>query len=353
MRDTECKQIALKKVIFYLKDSEMSNPGNLYPVMELETMYSDLLKSDNIHHNNHTTTFADLLVKYVPGLNKKTANKRVSVFFDTAAIGLNTSSVTYFDSRVKVIGSVRKAMHRKCQEHSSSLNVDLQSQLDSVPIELMQLINFLQDGIDLHDKGYSKEALAISQTIMCHFRYNIKNKGISSYKRRNKNTQPPFLLYVAVKLYSSNRSKTLVNWLYFCDGISLLNKSLLELTRDIANRMIAQHDRDGAFLPRTLRKGILTIIAKDNIDQTSTSATATRHYHGTSLSIFQFPTEENPGRAVEYGDLENSSNRSSLKIDALPSSYIYVKNFLTLLQTLNMPSKLPPTRFPHHPWQQL
>ena len=38
------------------------------------------------------------------------------------------------------------------------------SQLDSVPIELVQLINFLQDEIDLNDKGYSKEALAISCT---------------------------------------------------------------------------------------------------------------------------------------------------------------------------------------------
>ena len=45
-------------------------------------------------------------------------------------------------------------MHRKCQEHSLSLNVDFQSQLDSVPIELVQLINFLQDVIDLNDKGY-------------------------------------------------------------------------------------------------------------------------------------------------------------------------------------------------------
>ena len=153
MCDTECKQIALKKVIFYLKDSEMSNPGNLYPVMELKTMYSNLLKSDRIHHN-HTTTFTDLMVKYVPGLNKKTANKRVSIFFDTAVTGLNTSSETYFDSVVKVIGPVRKAMHRKCQEHSSSLNVDLQSPLDSRPIELVELINFLQDGIDLNDTGY-------------------------------------------------------------------------------------------------------------------------------------------------------------------------------------------------------
>ena len=113
--------------------------------------------------------------------------------------------------------------------------------------------------------------------------------------------------------------------------------------------MISQYNRDGAFLCRTFRKDILTIIAKGNIDQNSKSTTATRHYHGTSLSIFQFPTEENPARAVEYGDLENSSNQSSLKTDALSSSYIYVKNFLTPLQTLTMPSKLFPTPFPTIP----
>ena len=113
-------------------------------------------------------------------------------FFDTAATGLNTSSETYFYNLVKVTRPVRKAMHRISsieamrQEHSLSLNVDLQSQLNSVPIELVQLINFLQDGIDLNDKGFSKEALTISQTIMCNFRYNIKTKEISSYKQHNK-----------------------------------------------------------------------------------------------------------------------------------------------------------------------
>ena len=114
---------------------------------------------------------------------------------------------------------------------------------------------------------------------------------MSSYKRHNKNTWPPFPLYVAAKLYSSNPSKRSVNWLYFCAGISLPYKSLLELTRDIVNHMIFQYKRDGgAFLPLTLTKGILTIIAKCNIDKNSKSTTATRHYHGISLSIFQFPT---------------------------------------------------------------
>ena len=48
----------------------------------------------------------------------------------------------------------------------------------------------------------------------------MKNKGMSSYKQHNKNTQPAFSWYVAVKLYSSGLLKTLVNWLYFCVGIS-------------------------------------------------------------------------------------------------------------------------------------
>ena len=178
---------------------------------------------------------------------------------------------------------------------------------------------------------------------MYNFRYNIKSKGISSYKRHNKNTEPPFPLYVAVKLSSSCRLKTLVNWLYFCAGTSLPYKSLFELTRDIANRMISQYNRDGAFLTWSLKNGILTIIAKDNMDQNSKSTTiyfpvSNRREPWYSSRVW---SSRKLGWSVEY--------RSSLKIDALPSSYICVKIFRTPLQTLTLPSKLPPTPFPTTP----
>lgn len=51
---------------------------------------------------------------------------------------------------------------------------------------------------------------------------------------------------------------------------------------------------------------------------------------------------------MEYGDLEDSLNRPSLKINAIPSSSTCVKMFLTTLQTLTMRSwrsKFPPTTF--------
>ena len=51
---------------------------------------------------------------------------------------------------------------------------------------------------------------------------------------------------------------------------------------------------------------------------------------------------------MEYGDLEHSTNRQSLKIDSLSSSNTCAKMFLTTLRTLTMPSNFPPTTFQYH-----
>ena len=52
------RKIALKKVIFYLKDSEMSAPGSLFYVNELENMYISLLEQNEIIHTKHSTHFS-------------------------------------------------------------------------------------------------------------------------------------------------------------------------------------------------------------------------------------------------------------------------------------------------------
>ena len=213
-------------------------------------MYASLLEQNEIIHTKHSTHFSNLLIENVPELKKSTLSKRLVVYFDTAINEL-ISSEDYFENLVQLIGPVRKAMYLQCQSKNVSLSVDKNSQIASVPTELLTLINFLQDGINLEDKEFSKESLAVSLLIMYNFRYNTKEKGISSYKRHNKCTETPFPLYVAVKIYSTCRSKTLINWLYFTAGIALPYKNLLELTNDIANRMLNQYEKDGVFLPRT------------------------------------------------------------------------------------------------------
>ena len=198
------------------------------------------------------------------------------------------------------------------------------------------LINFVQDGISISEKGFTKESLSISQTLMYNFRLNRDKKKPSLYKRHDRAKETPFPLYVAVKVYSASRSKTLLNWLYFCAGLSISYNRLLDVTKDMASRMLAQYEHDGVFIPRNLLKNVFTIFAKDNIDSNARSTTATKHYHGTSLSIFQFPTTDNPGEKIEYDlDLQNEGNQTnSKKIEKLPESFTLIKHFLSPISTL-------------------
>ena len=51
--------------------------------------------------------------------------------------------------------------------------------------------------------------------------------------------------------------------------------------------------------PPVLRKRILTTAAMDNIDHNPTASTATTSFHGTSISLFQYPSLDNKGEKLE------------------------------------------------------
>ena len=48
-------------------------------------------------------------------------------------------------------------------------------------------------------------------------------------------------------------------------------------------------------LPSTSSRGIFTKFVDDNFDKNSLSVIAAGHFHGTGVTILQFPSEEDPG----------------------------------------------------------
>ena len=114
----------------------------------------------------------------------------------------------------------------------------------------------------------------------------------------------------------------MVNLLHFCVCISISYNWLLGITRDLENRILHQYKLDGVFIPCNLKKNIFTIITKDNIDHNARSATATKHYHGASFSVFQFPSVAFPGDMISYPDEIRTTIKSSnsKNVDSLPSS---------------------------------
>ena len=72
--------------------------------------------------------------------------------------------------------------------------------------------------------------------------------------------------------------------------------------------------------PACLQKGLLTIGALDNLDHNPSSTTAVNAFHGTGISLFQFPTRDNPGE----GRPPLTAPPSKIKRHHLPDSYAIV-----------------------------
>ena len=106
-------------------------------------------------------------------------------------------------------------------------------------------------------------------------------------------------------------------------GITSSYDRVLEVTKDIGDSLITQFKMHGMFLPGNLRSGLFTILAKDNVDSNATSSTATRHYHGTSITIMQYPTAGNTCVDV-YKPLpafDDAAPTKSKKVEAIPDEY--------------------------------
>ena len=86
---------------------------------------------------------------------------------------------------------------------------------------------------------------------------------------------------------------------------------------------------EGLVCSSVLRKGLLTTVAINNTDHNPSSKTAKSSFHGTSISIFQHPINNNFGEQREM--LHIAEWQSTKKEPPLPRSYTNVQLILQLV----------------------
>lgn len=87
--------------------------------------------------------------------------------------------------------------------------------------------------------------------------------------------------------------------------ISVLNSAYQFLTIESLNcqQNLPQYSSDNLVCPPDLCGGLFLVAAIDNIDRNLSSSTAAASFHGTAISIVQFPTVDNAGvdRSLHMG----------------------------------------------------
>ena len=111
-------------------------------------------------------------------------------------------------------------MPLKCEFTDAIFKIGKTTQIKSVPIEILKLVNFTLENIDLSEKGFSEELLALAQPMMFNFCFDRDEKRrLLKKKRHDQSKESPFSLYVAIKIYSH----------------SISDNRLLDITRDLAS----------------------------------------------------------------------------------------------------------------------
>ena len=147
----------------------------------------------------------------------------------------------------------------------------------------------IMNGGDIDNKVSIKEqtaAMSIAQLIKFNTaKTKRRNIPQTDFVRHSNGNETPFPLYLGLMLHSKTRKKGLVNNLARY-GLSVSYKRVQNVQLAITKQLCKLYQNEGVVCPPSLKKGIFTSAAIDNIDHNLSSTTATKAFHGTSISVF-------------------------------------------------------------------
>ena len=218
-----------------------------------------------------------------------------------------------------VLARAAKILRRDMFSHkgftfAGAFPIDCQE--NAVPASLKTLVSMLLNGVNLKEQGHkeSQPCLTICQTVL----FNSK-KRVSTSLRHTAMRKPPLSIYVGFNIHSMTRSKTLITKLYQL-GLSVSYDRVMEIEDWLATAVSQRFQEDGCITPACLKKGLFSVGALDNLDHNPSSTTAKSSFHGTGISIFRFPAENNPGESRPPIIVPPSG----AAIHSLPDSYAVV-----------------------------
>ena len=162
----------------------------------------------------------------------------------------------------------------------------------------------LVDGVSVDNMKYSPATLSISQLIVSSFRKKVDKNNLQKHRRNILCRETPLMLFNVLRMYASTQSWTLVDS-YFQMGLCASYDRVLQVTKGIGDNSVRQFKTHGIFAPGELKRGVFTVVAKDYVDHNARSSTATKHFHGTSMTVMQTPT---PGKTeTNISNVENTT----------------------------------------------
>ena len=320
--------VALAEVLEYIKSSyEGSSDIPVFMLRDIKSLFCQRLIHYGANEENvskvHSSRLKQKILSHIPGLGEHKKGREVLLTFneETGSAIHQLCSQSFEEDGIclsKAANILRKQVFEHQWQRDSGL-LTTGSQEASVPKSLITFISMLIDGTNISQRtpATGQTALTISQLI----RFNMmkdkrRNTAITEFARHSQDQETPFPLYTGLLIHSKTRKKDLVNT-FARQGLSVSYSRVKSVELSVTKQLCKQYRENECICPPSLKEGIFTTSAIDNIDHNPSSTTAKDSFHGTSISISQHPET-----SLDVDDLELQPNIevSNTKLE-LPDSY--------------------------------
>ena len=311
----------------------MEDGKQYFKLSELRSLYQNRLNNFGVFKEINKVRFKEQILSHFPDAQAQNDGKSILIVFKKGMQQmLKQSSNCKYEGDALILSTAAKIIREDIFNFGGfQFNGFFPSdcQQNSIPTNLKYLVSMLLNGPDINDQESveSQCSLTIAQTIY----FNCKRKRpIGSNPRHSAVFEPPLPLYIGMQIHTQTRSKKLITELL---GVSVSYDRILQLENQLATSVCERTKEIGIVCPIQLRHGLFTVGALDNIDHNPSSTTAKDSFHGTGISLFQFPSESNMGRIQTKIQLSKNQSKNL----QLPEIYTTVPAVALKKESVSVP----------------
>ena len=299
--------IAFAELVSYIEDAHKN--GQLsFPLATLTKMFAERLAELEQHEISspyvHPTRLTERLLQHIPDLEaiRIDDKKGVKLMFskDIGPVIHHALSENMDNDAIKLVRAaqvVRDEIFETKYEFSGSFEDDCER--SAVPRSLLSLVQMIIEGPNMGNQNEcntEREHIAVAIAELLHFN-TLKKSRTNDHIRHNKDREMPLPIYISMLIHAKTRNRSLIDTLFKL-GLCVSYDRLLNISTQLANNVCAQYHHDDVVCPPQLSKNIFTCGAADNIDHNPSAKTAHDSFHGTAISLMQFPTSKKMKRKV-------------------------------------------------------
>ena len=324
--------IVLAELITYIEEARASSDSiTVFKLVDLANMYTTRMEQlgADMQSRVHTTRLKEQLLSHIPELEAYKQGRDIFLGFkEDVGLVLNRVLKEDCDDEAIHLAKAASIIRRDMLQLKSAFNGYFESncQIESVPTALLSLVNMILYGPSIQTQASSYAKFQAGLSIAQLLQYNSfvrRREGDVKQERHNKTRETPLPIYTGLVVHAKTRSRDLVEKLHEL-GLSISYDRVLAISTELGNSVCHQYHQEDVVCPPSLRKGLFTTAAVDNIDHNPSSTTAHDSFHGTGISLFQQPSVQVPGICRPRVSLDQALATGTKSVVELPESYSQV-----------------------------